>query len=860
MGLLLRTFLGSTARRRPWQSLLAILGIALGVAVANAIDLSAAAALQSFRGAVAAVAGNTTHEITGAAGRVPDELLAPLLMSPHVVAATPVLSTAARAPEYEGAALRLLGVDPFSDFRFRAYSPTNTSASSLNAPEAVPNAFQRFMTEANTLVLARPIAQQHGLQPGDTLLLQAGTGPRTWTILALFDPMGPGAESAGELALCDIAAAQDALGLSAGLDRIDLILPGDFATQDLHAEALRAKLPPGLRLERPAARSSQVEQLIAAFRLNLQALSLLALFVGLFLIYNTMRFAVVQRRGMIGIVRALGGTQRAVQGAFLTEALLLGLGGAVAGIALGTLLAQGAVKLVAQTITDLYAYVRVTEAPLTAEAALKGGLLGLAAALIAAWIPAREAAQTPPRLTLVRSVYEQQVHTRLVPLALLGLGIFAVTWLVIRWEAGGTAGGFAAAFLLALGCACFTPHTALGLTTLLRPVLTRFTGPLSVLGIANVSAALSRTGLAMAALMVALAMTIGVTTMIRSFRQTVQQWVGGTIIADVYIRPEAQEAAGTDAVLDAALIHELGALPGVTAVSTYRARELEVEGRPVIMAAIDVALLSRESDFDFLDTDAQRAWAAAASGEAVLISEPFARRFGKKLGDTVALPTPDGPWIAPIAGTYRDYTADRGVIMIDAAHYRRRYRDPRINSIALFADPAISAADLAQTVRDQFGGPYGLYVASNRELRAEITRIFDRTFRVTGVMQGLAAAVAFVGVLSALLSLLLERTKEFGTLRALGATWGAVSRMLLAETAFMGLVASLLAILCGSGLSWILVTVINLRSFGWTIPLTLEAGTFVQAMVLAIGAAALAGLGPALRLRDLITAAALREE
>lgn len=859
MGVLLRSLIRPSALRRPWQTLLAILGIALGVAVVVGIDLAAAAALSSFRGAVTAVAGNTTHEVTGIAGSVPDATLGLLLASPDVEAATPVISTAALVPAHNNIPLQLLGIDPFSDFRFRAYSPTNSARSSLSGADAVPQAFERFLTEPDTLFLAQPFAEAHGYRAGDSIDLLIGSKPRTFTILAVYDPVGPGSEAAGDLALCDIATAQEALAMS-GLDRIDLILAGDQATQDAQAAAIQQILPAGLAIARPASRSAQVEQLIGAFRLNLQALSLLSLFVGIFLIYNTMLFAVVQRRPAIGIVRALGATRTEVLSAFLGEALVLGLLGSLVGLLLGTGIAQIAVRLVGQTISDLYAYVRVDEAPLTILVALKGLILGLGAALIAAAMPAREASMTPPRLTMIRSELEDVTLSRLPMLALLGVAIFILAALCIVIEEGGTSGGFAAAFLITLSFACFTPHVVVLLCRLLRPVMLRGAGITGVLALSNVGAGLSRTGLAIAALMVALSMTIGVTTMIASFRETVRQWVGGTIVADVYIRPAAQDAAGMDPVLDPGLIGRLAQLPGVAEISTYRAQELVVEGKPVFLAAIDADLLDRRADFRFLDADPHAAWQAAARGEGVLVSEPFARKFDRWAGDAIALPTPEGIRHVRVLGTFYDYTADRGVIMIDRQVYARWFDDTAVNSLALFLDAGQSADEVGADVRQEFGGEWGLFVTSNRELKEEIYRIFDRTFRVTGIMQGLAATVAFVGVLSALMSLLLERMKEFGILRALGATWKEVARMLAIETGFMGVVASLLAAGCGAILSWILVHVINLRSFGWTIPLSLEPATFLQASAIAIIASLLAGVIPAQRLKSLITASAMREE
>ncbi|MEO7993539.1 MAG: FtsX-like permease family protein [bacterium] len=517
MPVLLTSLIRPYLLRRPWQSLLAILGIALGVAVVVGIDLAATAALASFRGAVTAVTGNTTHQVSSDAGVVPDALLATLITRPEVAAATPVLSTTALVADQDNIPLRLLGIDPFTDFRFRAYSPARSGKNAVFAEaDAVPGAFTRFLTEPDALVLARPFATSYHLKPGDQLALFIGNRPRRFTILALFDPAGPGAASAGDLALADLATIQEALARPNGLDRIDLILRGDLATQEASAATLQTLLPPGCVIERPAQRSAQTEQLISAFQLNLLALSLLSLFVGVFMISNTMLFAVVQRRQAIGLVRALGATREAVLGAFLMEAALLGCVGALVGIALGTGLAQYAVKLVGQTISDVYAYVRVDSAPLTWPTAIKGFALGVLASLVAAAGPAREAAMTPPRLTWLRSETERRATATLPLFTALGVGLLVAAALCAAWPGMGIPGGFAAAFLLASGFACFTPHVAIGLAIVLKPLVERSSGVLGVLAITNVGATLSRTGLAIAALMVALAMTIGVATAQRS--------------------------------------------------------------------------------------------------------------------------------------------------------------------------------------------------------------------------------------------------------------------------------------------------------------------------------------------------------
>ncbi|HJZ49220.1 MAG TPA: FtsX-like permease family protein, partial [Roseiflexaceae bacterium] len=641
------------------------------------------------------------------------------------------------------------------------------------------------------------------------------------------------------------------------LSQIDLILPDGDAGRAL-ADKIAAALPPSAQLTRPVLRTQAIEQMTAAFELNLTALSLLALIVGMFLIYNTITFSVVQRRSLIGMLRCLGVTRRQVFGLVLGEALAVGLVGASAGLVLGVLLGRGLIGLVTQTINDLYFTVSVRGIALSAGPLIKGFSLGLLTTLVAAAVPAVEATFTPPRTVLRRSSYEDRAR-RVVPLvgtagaAMLGLG---ATLLAV--PSNSLLLSFGALFAITLGAAALTPLATLLLMRLARPALGAAFGLLGRMAARDVVATLSRTAVAIAALMIAISVTIGVGLMVGSFRHTVVQWLDQTLRADVYVSAPGFSGTRTDTALPTELVRQLSNAPGVERARLYRNVTVEGQYGPTIVVGIQVQPPDRAS-FQFLEGDPARIWPGFAAGQA-LVSEPLAYRYGLHPGDSVALLTENGWRSFPIAGVYSDYGSDQGVVMLDLARYQAAWNDRSISSMGVYAAPGVDVDALVQRLRGRVGAEQVINIRSNRALRQSSLEIFDRTFAITTVLQLLATIVAFVGILAALMALQLERARELGMLRANGLTprqlWGVV----LSQTGLMGVTAGLLAIPVGVMLAAVLVFVINKRSFGWTLLFRLDGGLFAQALLVAIAAALLAGLYPAWRMGRTSPALALREE
>ena len=845
------------ALRRPLQSIFLILGVAIGVAMIVAIDLANGSAQRAFELGAESVTGRATHTITGGPSGLDEALYVQLRTQQGVRNSAPVVEDYVTAVELDAQPMRLFGVDPFAEQPFRSYLGLGDQS---QAPAA--DYLSELMATPNTVLLSADVAQRYGLATGDSLTIRHGADTDALTIVGLLAPSDELSRRAIEgLLITDIASAQELLGRVGKLDRIDLIVPA-IAAGTAQLDAIRATLPPGALLREASARAGTVNEMTRAFRLNLTALSLLALVVGMFLIYNTVTFGVIQRRPVLGSLRALGMTRRQIFALILLEAGVLGLVGTLLGLALGVLLGRGAVQLVTQTVNDLFFVVSVREIHVPVMTLVKGGLIGVAAALVAAAAPAWEATSVPPAGAMRRSSVEERTQRALPWITGAGLALLVAGGLLLipPWS---LVVSFAGLFAVVLGAALLTPVMLLALMAGARLLLARM-GIIERMAPRTVTRSLSRTAVAVAALMVAVSVIIGVGVMIGSFRLTVVRWLDDVLQADIYVSPPSLQSSTVLTALDPALVEQIRAFPGVERSATTRTIPAAafVAGRDAPLD-INIQALSDDLSGDQRRYRAQlgdhaQTWQSVRNG-AVLVNEPMANRYGVALGDTIELQTDRGVKAFTVAGISVDFDVNPLVIM-DEARYRTLWDDAGVSAVALFAAPSVDVDTLVNALRAAFAGRENLLIRSNVGTRTEALAVFDRTFAITVALQLLATLVAFIGILSTLMSLQLERTREIGILRATGMTRRQLWRLSLLETGLIGASAGLLALPTGLLLALILVYIINLRSFGWTLEMFLQPQTFVQAFLVALGAALLAGLYPAWRLGRIPPALAVRAE
>ena len=797
-----------------------IFGVALGVAVALAIGLANEGVLTAFRNGLDHVAGRTQLEVSAGEPGFDENLLPVIAETPGVASVAPVLQAVLSVPGATGDAVLVLGVDVLGDAAFRDYrGPSPDLAEPL-----------RLLTDPDAILLGARYARARGLRVGGAVRLNTPTGTKTFTVRGLLADQGVARTMDGHIAVLDIAAAQVHFGKLGRLDRVDVLLQPGAAPVQVIAD-LRRRLPAGVDVERPEARNAQVEQMLGSFQLNLFVLSLIALFVGAFLVYNTMTVSVVGRRRQIGILRSLGMSRAGVLLTVVAEGAAIGLLGSLLGAGLGVLLAQRALQAVSLTVSSLYAFIvpgSLTTPPATI---VRSVLSGLGVALAASLAPALDATRVPPHRDLAPAALERR-HRPLF--------------------------GYAAAFSLLLGaillCPALVKAVQGGLLTALRG--SRLVA--ARLAVGNLGRALRRNSVTVAAMAVALSMLVSVSTMIASFRHTVEVWIDQTIRADLYVSRTGRLIKGADARLPGDLLFRVRGAAGVADADGIRGLRLRDErGGQFTLGASDFDLLARRGRLLFRRGDSDRILRQARARDEVIVSETYAERYHLDEGDEVRLRPPGGEARFRIAGVYYDYTTEGGLVVMDHRLFQRLWSDPWLNSIVIYLAPGAAAETVRQAVRTA-AGRADLVIFSSRDLRRRILAIFDQTFAVTYALQAISLIVASLGVVTTLGASVLERSREIGILRSLGVDRGGVRRTVLAEAGLIGLIANVAGALAGLALSLILIHVINKQSFGWTIRFVFPGRLILGYAAITVGASVLAGLLPAWRASRLPIADAVR--
>lgn len=773
--------------KRPGLSVLQLLGIAGGVAAVIGMALSAQSALGSFAQAVEFLRGKSTHVMERPAGPMDETVLKSLMRDPAVHHFSPVIDRKVKLAQ--GDSVRLLGIDPFLD---RYIRPELSDIPFEKDNTGNPRQYLDFLLKDSSILMEKGLALSLGLKPGDTVSTSKGD----FKILGLFpNPSGE------PIMLMDIAHAQPLFELSGKIDRIDLIISD--------ADGFLARWKGGYRIQSHQQRKETLVAMLAAFRLNLEALSLLALFVGVFLIYNTTTFAVVSRRRDAGILRSLGAQNYEIVIAFLVEILLFGIIGGALGAVIGYLLANFLVNLLGSTISNLYFFLRPMGPPWSVVTILSGVVIGTGASLLGCFLPLLELVRVDPVQTLSGRTASRRSGLKTGKVALVGLAVIIVSVILLLLSYINVYIGFVGVFAFILGFSLLTGRILLVIGPVIKWLLYHLGGLPGKVAAGNLRQNLRRTSVAVSAFMVALALSIGLGAMIGSFRQSLVWWMGTQLQGEIYV------STVTDAPVPEDLYEELKALPGIGGVDPFRNVQVTYRGKQISVTSIDASVLQRFTRFGWLRGGNEN-WEPVKQGAAV-ISESFSRRFGVKEGDKVTLEGISGPTTLPVVAVFYDYTTEHGLIMMDRTTYIRIYGDRTINSLGIFLDPGNPrrTETLAEVRRKATGK--NLPVLTREQLRGNILTLFDSTFAVTRSMRVLAIVVAFFGITGALLTLFLERRRDFGIYRALGFSTSQIGVMTVLEGLGMGLVSFFLSTIAGTALAIMLIKVINLRSFNWTI-------------------------------------------
>lgn len=839
-------------RHHPAQLLLSILGIVLGVAIVTAVLITNNSSRKAFDLSTEALYGRTTHQLTGANGIDQATYVALRKRFEHLSMA-PVISGHAAVDE---TVYTLLGLDPFAEADFDRLGAMLASSESSDATTATDTKGSdspiRALLRPDALIISQVSAERDKLPVAQALTLNISGKPHNAYLAATYQSDNPAATTG--LMIGDIAFVQSLLSRDNKIDRVDLILSDEQAT------LLEAVLPDTLQLTQAAARTETMQAMTRGFHINLTAMSLLALVVGAFLIHNTMTFAVVQRRELFAIKRITGITARVILYSILLEAIAISTIASILGIALGYALSGALVQLTTRTINDLYFVLHVQEIWFSPWLIVAGLVLGVGSSMLAASLAAFDAASTSPIQARQRSLIEERTH-RVLPLMGIGGALIIMSGLVLSiLPVQSLIIGFIALMMIILGYGLIVPWAVFHITRLARVPLEKLGIGVS-LAVGGIHRNISRTGLAIAALSIAVSATFGVDVMIGSFRSTVDNWLRTTLQSDIYITTPSAVATSSASMLASDSIDRALAIEGVRSVSSGRTIATRTS-----VGSIDMLVLQphaqNDNGFELIDTSVDNPWSQWHDTQALMVSEPLATKHNLEPGDMLNVFTETDGFIPfSISAIFRDYGSSHGKLLMARELFDRYWEEPGIGSLGILIEPTADESKIKDRLSEQLSSTeQPLIIQNNTAIHQQSLFIFDRTFEVTRVLRWLTVGVAFVGIFSALLALHLERAREFAILRANGATRRRVMSVVLIQTVLMGMLAGALALPLGWMMSEVLIKVINVRSFGWSMQSMMPVGSIPETFILAMLSAVLAGLYPAWRLSRRGIAAQLRDE
>lgn len=868
--LILRRFGVRHARLAPGQTVLLVAILALGVGVFTAVRLANRAAAASFTHFTDAVTGGSDWVIQAPTGDLSENVLpelraalADLSVQIHPVVEASAAEPADSARRPDGQHRRtytLLGIDLVAAANLAALSESDgrffrPEAANDTATVNGPGFFDLFGDDV--LAWTSP-----GLGPRpETLRVVVGDQLAELVIAGDIPQAAGTALAPAGLVILDLPRLQSLVGRPGRLSRVEFVMENGYARDERRALAGQRLAELGRRpdgetrwlVDTPGVRRDTATTMTEAFRLNLTVLSLIALLVGLYLVFQALDGAVTRRRGEIAVLRSLGVEAATIRRAWLTEAAALGLAGGVLGLLFGWAGAQLAVRAVSATVNALYHATTVTAATLSWAEVLWSLLAGVAASMIAGWAPARAAAATPPAQILVRSA-PGGPGGRWLRSAPLALGAAAAAWgltLAPPLDLGGGTrfplAGHAASFFAILGGGVLASLSLPPLARMLRKL--SGAGPGWRIALGHLARPTGRHRLAAAALVCAIGMAAGMAILVASFELSVKRWIANALQADLYLSSAGSGGAGASGKISPHTWQALAANPAVAESAIFSAHPLVLDGKPTTLGAGDLADQARREAFLWVGTPAPtEALDPDQNAESALISESFSERFSVQRGDVVTVPTPSGAKTLRVAGIFADYGNERGSILVDRRHAARWFDDETATSVALYLHPG-SDADALRT--ELLTTHPGLTIFTHSGLRAEVLRVFRQTFSITYALEAIGLVVAVAGLGLSLASVLLDRRDELTTLRALGFSRGHIARAAALEGGLLAACATTTGIGLSFALGWILIHVINKQSFGWTLAYDPPAGLLIALALAVIATGTLVGYGVGRQAADL---------
>ena len=842
---LLRTVSWRHGTHHRLRTALTFFGIALGVAVVVAIAVVNRSLSTSFQSTIDRIAGKAVLQVANGESGIAESLYPIIRDTAGVQDAAAAVEGFLPVVGKPGERLYVYGVDLLTDFAIREHQ---FAEGQFGFDQALD-----FIARPGSIALTESFSRRLKLPIGSTVSLFTSEGRRDFTVRALLKEQGTAKVFGGSFALMDLPAAQRVFGKEGKLDIVDLTVEPGMSIETVQ-HRLRERLNGAAEVERPRKRGEQIELLLTSFRVGLFFVSLIALFVGFFLIYNTVSVSVVQRKKELGTLRCLGMKRSELLRLIIAEALLLALAGSFFGALLGWLLARAALVAVGETVGNLFSLMDLAKGEFTLGQSLLGLSSGVGVAVLAALHPALEAIRVSPLENVRQAAWQPAGRAKISWPNRLGIFCFvlspalllsapAVSGSVVRFSVG-----VIGMLVFLLGLAAFCP--AIISFTVRRYRRSKLSLPgLSSVELRLASDSLSRSplrsGITVATMVISLAAIFTIAAFVNSVRGSLLAWVDQMVTADLIVSSGARTAGPKNVPLREDLLPELRKISGIEVIDLYRLIRSSYHGKPILVESFSARDSARVRNLPMADGDGRRALREMAEGKGVIISESFQSKFGVGRGDKLQLVTPSGTISFTVLGVYIDYSSDSGSVLLDRALYKKYWQDDLLDAFDLWLAPGADQGQIIQTIKQRYGEQYQLFISTHRELRETVIKIMEQSFVVNYAVEIVAVIVAIFSVINTLLASVLDRTREIGVLRAIGATQAQVRRIIVAEAGWMGLIGGLLGLFAGTVMAYHHVVYNTKELTGWTFqfyyPYEIAALSILASIILCV----LAGFGPA---------------
>ena len=834
--ILLRLISWPYFRKHVLRTLLTTAGIVLGVSVFVGMHAANQAVLFGFSQTIDRIAGKTELQVTAGETGFGEDVLERVQAASTVRVAVPVIESIVESNIKGQGNLLVLGIDMTGDRSLREHDLEGVDGAVVDDPLV-------FLAQPDSLILTKEFADRNGMKVGSRLRLGTVDGEKTFTVRGTMKPSGLAAAYGGNLAIMDVYAAQRMFGRGRTFDRIDLAAKAGTTLDECQRE-LTTLLGPAFDIQPPSGRGRQFEAMLAGYSMMVSISSAFALFIGMFIIYNSFSIAVTQRRSEIGILRALGATRAQIRWLFLGESTVMGLLGSIAGLFFGVLIARGIASFIGSLITDVYGVAqRVEEVSSTPMLLATALAIGVATSLAAAAIPARSAANLDPVCALQKGKYQvlSAGEHLLRAMVAAALGLLSLACLMVS----GSRSIFYAGYMMAIIAALLLgPLLSVGLAKSLRPVLKWLRPVEGTLAADSLIQAPRRTSASVAALMLSLALVMAFSGMARANYASIMDWANTALNPDLFVVP-SQSLDNRTTRFPATLGPEIAAIPGVERVQLLRNGRIAFRGTPTMVLAMEMSSIAQTVDRRTVVGNTEEMYRKAAAGEGLIVSENFAELQHLGFGDLLDIAAPYGLIRLPIVGIITDYSDQRGAILMDRSLFIKYWRDDSVNMFRVYVRRDATVTDVRQRILDRYEGRRRVFVLTNDELRGYIERIVGQWFGLTTVQVAVAVLVAIFGIVNTLTVSITDRRRELGVLRAVGALHGQIRHTIWIEAVTIGALGLVLGGLLGAINLYYILEIVRRDIAGIRLDYVFPVSTLLALVPIILGAAFVAAMWPA---------------